>query len=132
MAEKIRIDKFREECEKALSEYRNLAFKSLKKAVDSTARQTVKEIREKAPKRTGKYSEGWTSTKDIDSSDRYSRIVRNRRRYSLAHLLQHGHVLKGYIAKRTTKTHVPAFPHIPSDEDTEKLFESNLEKEINK
>ena len=141
MSGTIRIEQFSSVCEQTLKEYRNLTMDGLKKAVDKTANETAKEIRTKAPVRKrvglragryppGSYAKDWTSKKDNDTAVRYSRIVHNRKHYALAHLLQHGHELRGYFWNRTNKTRVPAYPHIPSDEETEQMFERNLIKEL--
>ena len=138
----IQIDAFQETCEKALKEYRDVSMQSLKRAVDKTSTEVTKEIRTKAPVRKyglrggryppGSYAKDWTSKKDTDTSAKYSRTVYNRKHYALAHLLQHGHALRGYFQNRTSKTRVPAYPHIPSDEETERTFEKNLIQELNK
>ena len=49
----------------------------------------------------------------------YGRTVYNRKRYMIAHLLQNGHG-----GPRPAR----AFPHIPSDDETEKLFMEEMER----
>lgn len=143
MSYRVSVDRFRQVCEQALQEYRDLTMDGLKKAVDVTASETAKEISTKAPVRKrnglrsgryppGSYAKDWTSQKDTETTVRYSRIVHNRKHYALAHLLQHGHELRGYFQNRTNKTRVPAYPHIPSDEETERKFETNLIKELDR
>lgn len=142
MSNRIEVDGFRAACEKALKEYRDVSMESLKRAVNKTANETAAQIRSKAPVRKyglrggryppGSYAKDWTSRKDTETSAKYSRTVYNRRHYALAHLLQHGHALRGYFQSRTSKTRVPAYPHIPSDEETGRKFEENLIRELNK
>lgn len=118
----INVDDFAEQIRRALDETKDLTEKALHKAVDTTARQTVSKIKEKAPVRTGKYRKDWGSVKTSDNGrGAYGRTVRNRTRYMIAHLLQNGHG-----GKRPAR----ARPHIPSDDETEKLFVQNLEREM--
>ncbi len=127
---KVDIDHFAQECEKTLQDYRDVTFESLKKATDKTASETISQIKAKAPRRRGRYIQSWTSKKTMETADRYGKIVHSRKpHYRLAHLLQKGHALKGYVSKRTQLKRVQAYPHIPSDEQTEALFERNLERE---
>lgn len=118
----INSAEFAEQMRKALDETKDLTEEALKKAVDKTAKQTVKAIKEKAPVRTGKYKKGWTSKKTTDSArGAYGKTVYNRPKYMIAHLLQNGH---------GGKHPARAIPHIPSDDETEKLFVDNLESEM--
>lgn len=132
MADKVKVSGLEDACMKVLNDYRKVTFEALKKTVDKTARQTVNNIKGKAPRRTGQYAGGWSSKKLEETSARYGRTVYNRKRYQLAHLLEHGHVIRGYLAKHSTKTRTRAFPHIPSDEETESLFTKILEEEVDK
>lgn len=132
MADKVKIDGLENACAKALDDYRKVTFDALKRAIDKTARETVSTIKGKAPRRTGAYAGDWTSRKSSETSSEYGRTVYNRRHYQLAHLLEHGHKIGGYVAARTTKTEVRAFPHIPQDEETEELFVKNLTEEVEK
>lgn len=107
---------------KALNETKDLTEKALQNAVDQTAKDTVKKIKGKSPIKTGDYRSGWTS-KITRRAGRggYGRTVHNSTCYRITHLLQNGHG-----GPRPAGPH----PHIPSDEDTEKLFEQNLEREM--
>lgn len=129
---KIKVGQLENECMKVLNEYRKVSFDSIKKATDKTAKETVNAIKGKAPRRTGAYAGDWTHKKTNETASTYGRTVYNRKHYQLAHLLEKGHEIKGYLARRTTKTRTRAFPHIPSDDETEKLYEKNLTEEIEK
>ena len=142
MSDRISVEQFRTVCEKALKEYRDLTADGLKKATDKTASEVAKEIRTKAPVRKrggsrrgryppGSYAKDWTSKKSVETSAAYSRTVYNRKHYALAHLLQHGHELRGYFQNRTSKTRVPAYPHIPSDEEVAARMEANVMRDLN-
>ena len=132
MADKVKISGLENACTQALNDYRKVTFEALKKAVDKTTKKTVDAIKGRAPRKTGKYAGDWSSKKMEESSVSYGRIVYNRKHYQLTHLLEHGHVIKGYLAKRTTKTSTRAFPHIPSDDETESMFTEILTEEVDK
>lgn len=121
---KIGMNSLESAIREALEETRTLTEDALIKATDKTAKETVKRIKNKAPKRSGEYQKGWTS-KVTRAAGRggYGRTVHNRTRYRLAHLLQNGH--GGAIQARP-------YPHIPQDEETAELFENNLESEMRK
>ena len=107
----------------ALNETRELTEEALTKAIDKTARETVARIKSAAPSRTGTYAKGWGSkvTEKLSGRGAYGRTVHNKTRYQLTHLLQHGHG-----GPRPAR----AYPHIPSDEDTEETLVRNLESEM--
>lgn len=108
----------------ALNETKELTENALMASVDKTAKETVKKIKGAAPAKTGKYRKGWTSKVTIQAGrGKYGRTVYNGPRYMLAHLLQNGHE-----GPRPAGAH----PHIPSDEETEALFEKSMESEMNK
>lgn len=121
---KIGMNSLESAIREALEETRTLTEDALIKATDKTAKETVKRIKNKAPKRSGEYQKGWTS-KVTRAAGRggYGRTVHNRKRYMLTHLLQNGH--GGPVT-------AGAFPHIQSDEETAELFENNLESEMRK
>lgn len=139
---RINPGQLRAECEKALTEYRDMNFHRLKTVIDKTSKEVTSEIKEKAPVRKyglrggryppGSYKKSWTSKKSLETSGRYARLIYNAKHYQLAHLLQHGHALKGYFANRTSLTRVPAYPHIPSDEETAVKFTLAVERELRK
>lgn len=122
MSKKINTDGLQDAIRDILSEYETATYADIKRAVDKTAQQTAKNTKAGAPVRTGKYKKGWGYTKQDESAEKYSAVVHNKIRPSLAHLLQNGH--GGPHPAR-------AYPHIQPDDETEKLFEQNLIKELN-
>lgn len=87
-------------------------------AVQDTANEAVKELRNTSPKRTGRYAKGWR----VKMRRGYSftqAIIHNKDRYQLAHLLEHGHALR-------QGGRAPAIPHIAPAEQTakERLLEA--------
>lgn len=120
---KVKTDDFAEVILQILKDNEKVTYDAVNTAADKTARETVKKIKAKAPVKTGKYRANWGSKVTMRQSTRYGKIIYNRKRYRLAHLLQHGHG-----GPRPAGPH----PHIPSDEETAVLFEQNLKKEMSK
>lgn len=113
----------------AMQQYTNEVEEAIPKIVDDTARTLAKEIRSAAPKRTGKYAKGWTSRKlgeKARSKEGYARLVCNPKRYSVAHLLEHGHAKRG--GGRTAGK-----PHIgPACDKVLPEMEQKIEKAVKK
>lgn len=121
---KVGMEGFEGAIRNALDATKELTENALIASIDKTAKQTVSKIKSAAPAKTGKYEKGWSSKATTQAGrGRYGRTVYNGPRYMLAHLLQNGHG-----GPRPAGAH----PHIPSDEETEELFEKNLESEMNK
>lgn len=121
---KLGDNRLGDEIMKAMDETKEWTEQSLKAAVDKTTRETVKRTKAGAPVRTNQYKSNWGSEVSRKKTrGGYGRIVRNKRRYMLAHLLQWGH---GGLHP------APAYPHIPSDAETEALFTKNMEMELKK
>lgn len=126
MSDKVKVgmDGLENAVLEALNKTKNLTENSLKAAIDKTAKETVVKIKGASPVRTGKYVKGWSSRVTAhDGRGRYGRTVYNGPRYMLAHLLQNGHG-----GPRPAR----AYPHIPPDEETEKILEKNFESEMSK
>lgn len=127
MGSRVRVSSrnFQDVIMKALEDTRTLTNEALKAAIDQTAKQTVSKTKENAPTKTGAYKRAWTSKITVKSGrGRYGRTVYCKApHYRLTHLLQNGHG-----GPRAAK----AYPHIPSDEETEELFARNLESEMEK
>ena len=115
------IDAMADEIMKGLTEYADLADKSMKKAVRKTAKSVKDEISANAPKRTGAYSKSWTAKKTGENSHSLEMTVHSKNRYQLAHLLEKGHAKRG-------GGRVPGKPHIaPAEENGVQLLEHLIE-----
>lgn len=64
--------------------------KEINAAAKKAANDSVKMLKEKSPKRTGKYAADWTAANDARSI-----TVHNKKYYQLTHLLEKGHRLVG-------------------------------------
>lgn len=110
---------------KAMKTYTDEVGIGVEKEVDKTARNMAKELRESGPKRTGDYRAGWTHKKDKENDKSYSRVVFNKDKYQLTHLLEKGHI------NRDGTTRTKAIPHIqPVEEKYASEFENNIVKVI--
>ncbi len=128
---KISIDALSSTITEILKEYEKVTEENVTRAVDKTSRKTVSNIKGKAPGK-GVYKKTWRS-KVTTKGGRgvYGRTV-YAENYRLPHLLEYGHVIKGYMQYRTNKTRTRAFPHVQQDDVTEEMFEKYLSEEISK
>lgn len=68
--------------------------KEINAAAKKVANDTVKALKEKSPKKTGKYAADWTASNDETALTK--RItVHNKKHYQLTHLIEKGHRLIG-------------------------------------
>lgn len=133
MSVTIKPDKMSSTIMSLLEDYAEDVVGATEKAIDSTARKTVKQLHNYRPagaEAYGKwdvYLKGWTSSLDKTSRYDYTRIVYNKKRYMLAHLLEKGH------RDKSGRDIARPFPHIQIAEDkAKKLVEQELEREISK
>lgn len=120
----ISIDDMATEIMKGLTEYVDLATEDMKKAVKKAATTVKNEIKTNAPRKTGAYAESWTTKTESQDSNSLGMIVYSEDRHWQAHLLEHGHALRG--GGRTS-----AQPHIaPAQEAGEKLLEEEIERAL--
>ncbi len=109
---------------KGLTEYKNLATSEMKDAVRKAGQTVKKEIRDNAPKRTGKYSKSWTVKTTLETSESLELTVYSPKKYQLAHLLEKGHAKRG--GGRTE-----AIPHIaPAEETAADQLEEDIAKAL--
>lgn len=118
---KISADSLAAEVIKSLQEYADVVSESVEEAAEVTAKEAVSELRQTAPKRTGKYAKSWTQKKTKDGGYViYSRSPDYRR----THLLEKGHAKRG-------GGRVEAIPHIkPVEESAVKNFEKRIRQSI--
>jgi hypothetical protein len=111
--------------EKVLSEYKDATVATMKKAIDKTSKQAVRDLKADSPKRTGAYEKSWASKVDKKTSVlAYEKIVFNKKHYRLTHLLEKGHrkVNGGFVAAR---------PHIAKvEQDAIKTLVKEIEKNV--
>lgn len=95
MSQTIRIDQLADTVMKGLQEYKDLATENLKADVQKAAKTVQQQIKETAPKKTGRYARSWVSRKTKETSDSIEYTVHSQNRYQLTHLLENGHAKRG-------------------------------------
>ena len=88
-----------------IKEYTEEVSQAIEEEIDDTAKKVKDEIVLTSPKLTGKYAKGWRVKKD-NGKGYATRIIHNKDKPGLAHLLEMGH------AKRGGKGRVEGIPHI--------------------
>lgn len=119
--------------EEVLDNYSKEVQDEVEKAAKETANETRDLLKSTSPKRSGDYAGGWGVASESIPGRRARYIVRNSKRPGLTHLLEHGHAIKGFLAKRTNRTRTDARPHIkPAEEFAQKLFPEKVERRLSK
>lgn len=115
-----------EELEKILDDYNEHAVDVLNSAIAESANEVRDELKVSGDfkDRTGKYRKGWS----VKSGSRFmgveSKIVHNKPKYQLTHLLEYGHVNRDGSRTR-------AFPHIAKVEtESAKNFEKKVRSKL--
>lgn len=99
----IKADDLAKTVSQVLKEYEGATIENMKKAVDRTSKQAVRDLKASSPKRTGAYSRDWASKKRKNTNEwAYAKTVYNKKHYRLTHLLEKGHrkVNGGMVAAR--------------------------------
>ena len=113
------------EIEKAMKEQLDLANEAVNKSVDKVAKETVNELGNTSPRKSGHYAEGWAVKEGKTATRSKSAVVWNEKHYRLTHLLEFGH------ARVNGGRDVPARPHIGAAEQKAiKSFEEELRRGI--
>lgn len=109
MNQKIKIDELGKAIQSIIEDYSEDAQKVVDETLPKVGKKAVKELKNRSPKKTGRYAKGWKSKVE---KDRLSTkvVVYNKDRYQLTHLLEKGHANRG--GGRTK-----AIPHIKPTED---------------
>lgn len=119
---KINIKGISKEFTKILSEYKEEVEEGISIAGDKVAKKTVSNLRKNSPKREkngGAYAKGWRIT-----TIKGKRIIHNKTKYQLTHLLENGHA-------KVNGGRVPGTPHIkPAEEQAIKEYVNEVEKVI--
>lgn len=129
MAKSVKADSLKASIMSMLEDYGEDVESATQKAIDTTAKKTVSQLRRYTPDGAGfwnswdRYLKGWMSSAESQKYA-YKRIVHNKK-YQLVHLLEKGH------KDKHGNPHSKAFPHVSIAEDKAKgIFEKELKKEI--
>lgn len=116
MAKGIHIDKLSTSIETELGKYSQEVADQIKQDVQDVAKECVAEIKQKSPKRTGKYRRGWRAEVVYESNEDIRVIVRNKTAWQLTHLLEFGHA-------KVNGGRVEGIPHIgPAEQRAKKIL----------
>ena len=118
---KVNADELEKAAQDVLTDFSRRTRENVRAAVDKTASQVTRKTKSDSPTKTGKYKAGWASRVTEQSNVQYEKTVYNKDRYRLTHLLE-----KGHGGPHPAGPH----PHIVKDEETQRIFEENLRKEI--
>jgi len=122
----VKIDQLADEVMKGLQEYADLATDDLKTDVQKAAKTVQTQIKNTAPRKTGKYAKSWSAKKTKETSDSIEYTVHSRNRYQIAHLLENGHAKRG-------GGRVAAIPHIaPAEKVGEEQLLHDIERDLKK
>lgn len=90
MAETVSIDQLANTIVDAVRGYTEDVTEAIDQKVESTADLVLSDVRQNAPKKTGKYAKGFVKTdKSLPGRRRF--VIWNRKYYRLVHLLEFGH-----------------------------------------
>lgn len=109
MNQKIKIDELGKAIQEIIEEYSEEANKVVEETLPKVGKNAAKELKQRSPKKTGRYAKGWTSKVEKDRLGSKVTIY-NKDRYQLTHLLEKGHANRGGGRTR-------AYPHIKPTED---------------
>lgn len=83
-----------QQMEGILENYSKDVKEATNKAIEKTARQSVRKLKNTSPKKTGDYAKGWAVKKERSRDGIYTITVHNKTDYQLTHLLENGHVVR--------------------------------------
>lgn len=119
---KIKMTGLADEIIRCLNEYTDEVVEALEETKVNLAKEGTKRIKQRSPKRTGKYAKSWSYKKYSGKT-----IIYNRKHYQLTHLLEKGH------RKRGGKGNVAAIPHIAKVErEMQRIAAREFEKTLNR
>lgn len=88
---KVTVDEMLEAVQGVLGEYAEEVTEGVNRAAVSSALSARDELRNKSPKRTGRYARSWNvKTTENARNGVYTSTVYNKKYYRLTHLLEHG------------------------------------------
>lgn len=116
----VKVDNLAAAIMDELQAYSDEVSEALKESVKEASKECAAEIRENAPKQSGKYKKGWKSKVEHESRTDIRTTVYNSAKPQLTHLLEYGHAKKN-------GGRVEGKAHIGSAEER---LDSKLERKI--
>lgn len=116
---KVQVGDLGKQIKLLLDQYTDEVQEALKYAIPEVANETKKKVqqnaRAKSPKlnRTGAYIKGWSVKKTVGVNF-VAAVVHNKDQYRIAHLLEHGHIVKNGTGRigSNKQTKVDGIEHI--------------------
>lgn len=122
----VKVDDLADAVQETLSNYVIEVSAGVATAVDETARAALAEVRDKSPKRTGRYRKGWRKKTETTGlmQLKTKAIVYNATDGPRVHLLEHGHQKAG-------GGRVEGVPHVkPAEDLAAELLPTLVEREL--
>ena len=120
----VGVDGLADAVMQALEEYKDLATEDMKEAIVDAGKSVREQIKNTAPKDTGKYAKSWRDKKTMETADSLEVTVHSPSRYRIAHLLENGHAKRG-------GGRVKAIPHIkPAEEAGEAKLLADIQRRL--
>lgn len=124
MSEIVKVGDLAKAVMQKLEEYQDVTEDNLREAVLHAGKTIRGEIKETAPIKTGAYRKSWAMKTTNQGAHKIEVTVYSRNKYQLAHLLEHGHALRGGGRAR-------AFPHIkPAEEKGIRQLEEEIKRSL--
>lgn len=89
MAKSIEINELSSTVVRNLTQWSEEITDGIEKDVEDVATEGAEKLKKKSPKRTGRYARGWRVYKN-----KGGRVIRNKDKPQLTHLLEHGHLTR--------------------------------------
>lgn len=127
MSKKVAVDNLSDAVLKYLNEYREDIQDDVEELTDSTIKMAKSELSAISPRATGDYAKGWRIKLQTKDKLKYHKVIWNKPKYRLTHLLEFGHITRNGV------TRTRAFPHIrPVEDKYRERFFTDLEGRIKK
>ena len=112
------------EIEKILDEYSDSARQIIEETAGKVAKKGADKLKQTSPKDKGRYAKGWGVEDQSQGLNKTAKIIRNKKHYSLTHLLEFGHATRNGGRTR-------AQPHIgPVEKEVMKGCEEELRRKL--
>ena len=92
----------------ALEDFKSEVIEDIHKVVEEVASETVEELKQNSPKRTGKYAKKWKAKTEYKGPNGERIVIYNG---SLTHLLEYGHETKNGGRTKSYSHIAPAEQH---------------------
>ena len=120
----VRIDDLAAVVMNELRAYSDEVAEAMKDSVKEASKECAAEVKENAPRKTGKYRKGWKSKVNYESKTDIRTQVYNSTSPQLTHLLEYGHAKRG-------GGRVEGKPHIrPADERLDEKLEGKIKVKL--